>query len=356
MDRTDNGVTPRITVALPVYNVEKYIRECLESVINQTMSDIEIICVNDASTDGSMDIVYEYAKNDNRFLIINKEHEGLSVSRNVSIDAARGEYIYFLDCDDYIALNTLELLYSTAVSHDLDVLYFDGLAVFEDESLKTQQMYESVYIKQCPKSGVLTGQQLLAHFTSTSYKVHMCMQFFKLKFLKDSGIRCFPGIIHQDELFTSMCICVATRVQYIKDILFYRRLREFSTITALNKEHSFYSIMTVIVEFLRFMDAHAIGPAARNILALKMKTWVDRAIDRYRELEKKINLDEMFIGDPLKNYIFNAAVLPQIIKYIQPRDDNQELKAIKNSLSFKIGRALTYLPRRIARLLGVSRS
>ena len=348
MSHKGNGVNPKVTVALPVYNVEKYIRECLESVVNQTMPDIEIICVNDASEDESMDIVREYAEKDSRFVIINKAHEGLSVSRNVSIDAAGGEYIYFLDCDDYIAPNTLELLYSAAVSHDLDVLYFDGLAVFEDESFKTQTMYETVYIKKCPGSGVLTGQQMLAHFTIKNYKPHMCMQFFKLKFLRDTGIRCYPGIIHQDELFTSMCIVIANRTQYIKDILYFRRLRANSTITALDKKLSFYSIMTVITEFVRFMDSITLRPAAKNILILKMKTWLDRAINSYFEFQDKIDVDKMFSGDKLKYYIFFTAVLP----YIPKRESlytaaKTEAECIKRSISFKIGRIITCLPRKI---------
>ena len=348
MSHKGNAVNPRVTIALPVYNVEKYIRECLDSVINQTMKDIEIICVNDASEDRSMDIVREYAEKDSRFVIINKAHEGLSVSRNISIDAARGEYIYFLDCDDYIASNTLELLYSTASSHDLDILYFDGLAVFEKESFKTQQMYETVYIKKCPRSGVLTGQQLLTHFTIKNYKPHMCMQFFKLKFLRDTGIRCHPGIIHQDELFTSMSIAVADRVQYIKDILYYRRLRANSTITALDRKLSFYSIMTVITEFVRFMDTVSFGTAAKNIFVLKMKTWLDRAATSYCYIQDKVDINAMFSGDKLKHYIFFTAVLPHIPRKMQLYNKaKSEAEYIKGSISFKIGRIITCLPRKI---------
>jgi len=354
MERKD--INPKVTVALPVYNVESYIRECLESVVNQTMPDIEIICVNDASEDGSMEIVREYAEKDSRFVIINKAHEGLSVSRNVSIDAARGEYIYFLDCDDYISLNALETLYTAASANDLDILYFDGCAVFDKDSLKKTYLYETEYIKQCPASGVLTGQELLAHFTIKNYKGQTCMQFYKLDFLKSKGLRFYPGLIHQDNLFTGMSIMSAQRAQYIKEVLYYRRIRDDSTMTAMDLKLSFSSIMTVIVEFLRYMDKETIDPAARMVFAAKMRSWVDRAVDRYRELEGDINLDEVFGGDQLKHQIFTAAILPQIVKTAQPREEDQELKALKNSLSFKIGRAITFLPRMTAKLLGVARS
>ena len=176
----------------------------------------------------------------------------------------------------------------------------------------------------------------------------MCMQFFKLKFLKDTGIRCYPGIIHQDELFTSMCITVARRVRYIKDILYFRRLRENSTTTALDKKHSFYSIMTVITEFVRFMDTITISPAAKIILASKTKVWVDRAIVRYYEILDQINVDEMFSGDELKHYIFFTAVLPRIAKKKSPyRAVKTEAEYIRGAAEYKIGRIITFLPRKL---------
>jgi len=153
-----------------------------------------------------------------------------------------------------------------------------------------------------------------------------------------------------------MSIMSARRAQYIKEVLYYRRIRDDSTMTAMDLKLSFHSIMTVIVEFLRYMDTETIDPAARMVFAAKMKSWVDRAVDRYRELEGKIDLDEVFNGDELKHHIFTAAILPQIVKSAQPREEDQELKALKNSLSYKIGRAITFLPRMAAKLLGVARS
>jgi len=176
------------------------------------------------------------------------------------------------------------------------------------------------------------------------------MQFYKLQFLKDTGIRCCPGIIHQDELFTSMCVVVANRVQYIKDILYFRRLRANSTITALDEKHSFYSIMTVITEFLRFMNSKTIESTARNVLATKMKTWVERAVTRYYKIQDKINIDEIFSGDKLKHYVFFTAVLPQIPKKSSFYTASKtEAEYIKESISFKIGRMITFLPRKLKR-------
>ena len=93
---------PKISVIVPIFNVEKYLKECLESIINQTFKDIEIICINDGSTDNSLDILNQYAEKDNRIKVITQSNQGLSAARNTGIKYANGEYISFIDSDDYI--------------------------------------------------------------------------------------------------------------------------------------------------------------------------------------------------------------------------------------------------------------
>ncbi len=112
---------PLVSVIIPVYNVEQYLRQCLDSVVNQTLRNIEIICVNDGSTDGSLEILKEYAKDDSRIIVIDKENEGVSATRNKGIETARGEYIGFVDSDDWIDLNYYEVLYNAAKIQDADL-------------------------------------------------------------------------------------------------------------------------------------------------------------------------------------------------------------------------------------------
>ena len=115
---------PKISVIIPVYNVEKFLRECLDSVVNQTMRDIEIICVNDGSTDNSLDILKEYAAKDDRIIVINQTNGWLSAARNNGLKIARGEYIQFVDSDDYLELNACETAYKYALQYDADVVIF----------------------------------------------------------------------------------------------------------------------------------------------------------------------------------------------------------------------------------------
>lgn len=112
----------KVSILIPIYNVEKYLRECLESVVNQTLRDIEIICLNDGSTDSSLKIIEEFAKDDERIVIVNKKNSGYGDSMNQGLKKARGEYIGIVESDDYIELNAFERLYSLASSFGADVV------------------------------------------------------------------------------------------------------------------------------------------------------------------------------------------------------------------------------------------
>ena len=110
----------KVSVIIPIYNAEMYLRECFDSIINQTLEDIEIICINDGSTDSSLDIVKEYAGKDGRIIIIDKQNEGVAIARNLGIDRATGEYVCFMDSDDYYPSNDiLEELYNKAKENNV---------------------------------------------------------------------------------------------------------------------------------------------------------------------------------------------------------------------------------------------
>ena len=114
--------TPLVSVLIPVYNVEKYLSRCLDSLINQTLTDIEIICVNDGSTDGSLKILKQYQEKDNRIVIVDKKNGGLPSARNAGLDRARGQYVGFVDSDDYVEPSMFETLYKTAKKKNSEVV------------------------------------------------------------------------------------------------------------------------------------------------------------------------------------------------------------------------------------------
>ena len=114
--------TPKVSILVPIFNVEKYLRQCLDSVVNQSLKDIEIICINDGSTDSSPEIIQSYAKNDPRFVVINKSNSGYGDSMNKGLEKATGEYIGIVESDDWVDIDMFENLYEIAAKNDVDVV------------------------------------------------------------------------------------------------------------------------------------------------------------------------------------------------------------------------------------------
>ena len=124
-NNSDSASEIKVSVIIPVYKTEMYIRECMDSVINQTLKDIEIICVDDGSPDDSGKILDEYAKNDNRVHVIHQKNAGVSVARNNGISEAKGEYIKFVDSDDFIDKETCQICYNKSKEFDADIVFHD---------------------------------------------------------------------------------------------------------------------------------------------------------------------------------------------------------------------------------------
>ena len=132
-----------ISIIVPVYNVASYLPQCLDSLVNQTYRDIEIICVNDGSTDNSMAILEEYAQKDERIRIISRENRGISCSRNEALDMAQGEWTMFVDSDDWIDLNTCESAMNLALQHQTDVVMWSYIREFKKQSLPKLYLSET---------------------------------------------------------------------------------------------------------------------------------------------------------------------------------------------------------------------
>jgi glycosyltransferase involved in cell wall biosynthesis len=132
---------PQISVIIPVYNTQLYLRESIESVINQTFKDIEIIAINDGSTDNSLEILNEYSQKDSRLKVFSQKNKGLPLTRNFGIDNSKGKYIYFFDSDDILLPTTLEETYKKCEKDNLDFCFFDAEAFFEARGSKLDYDY-----------------------------------------------------------------------------------------------------------------------------------------------------------------------------------------------------------------------
>lgn len=132
----------KVSVIVPVYNVEKYLKRCLDSLINQTLSDIDIICINDGSKDSSLQILEQYAQKDSRIVIYNQENSGLSVARNTGLEHASGEYIGFVDSDDWVDLDFYEKLYNSAKNNNADIAVADFIREHPNKKPKRLKLKE----------------------------------------------------------------------------------------------------------------------------------------------------------------------------------------------------------------------
>ena len=190
---------PKFSIIIPIYNVEKYLPKCLDSLVNQTYTNIEIICVNDGSPDNSLKILEQYAQNDNRIKIINQENQGVSIARNVGINNATGNYILFVDADDWIETNTCDILNKNIEKNNLDLIIFNAYIAKNN---------------QC-NLGFCCNQESIMYSSMWS----IC---YKREFLNKNNIR-FPQNIKiaEDHIFKIQAIVKADKISIIDDFLYY---------------------------------------------------------------------------------------------------------------------------------------
>ena len=194
---------PKVSVIIPIYNVQNYLPLCIESIIYQTLKEIEIICVNDGSTDDSLLIILKYSKKDNRIMIINQRNRGLSEARNTGVKYSNGEYIYYIDSDDYLEKNALFELYEYSKKNNLDVIYFQSSS-FKIEKNIGKKKKENLNINfVINKKNIMKGKYLDVNLrTAKKYGPVVWLSFLKKKFCDKIGLSFYPGILHEDVLYT----------------------------------------------------------------------------------------------------------------------------------------------------------
>lgn len=220
----------KVSVVLPVYNVEDYLRDCLDSIVNQTLKDIEIICINDGSPDNSLEILREYEKKDNRITVIDQENGGHAVATNRGIDLATGECLFSMDSDDILELNALELSYNRLKEKDVDFVMFK--AINYDDS--TDRYYETeVYsmnkIYQKVGDNVFNYKDIGELMFEAS--VTPWSKLYKREFIMENNIRYPEGLIFEDNVFFYNALLTAKRICFLNEFLFIRRWYATSSTT-----------------------------------------------------------------------------------------------------------------------------
>lgn len=228
----------KISIIIPIYNVESYIKECLDSVINQTYQNLEIICVDDCGTDNSMQIVEEYAANDTRIIIAkHSKNRGLAPARNTGMDVSTGDYIFFLDSDDYISDNTIERLYAKIIETNSDVIV-SKTKVFtddkEDEFLVNRTRDTAKYLNFKPIDNYKVS---IENFEEAIFKVS-CVSWGKLyskDFLIKNNLRFIDDkIIHEDNGFSLKLLAAFPDISMVNELGVMYRIRNSSIVSSVD--------------------------------------------------------------------------------------------------------------------------
>ena len=341
---------PKVSIIIPVYNVENYLRECLDSVINQTLKDIEIICVNDGSTDNSLSILKEYDQSDNRLIILDQNNHGLGWTRNFALDMAKGEYAIFMDPDDfYPSENVLETLYQKAKVHKVQIC---GGSLCQIRDGNIQNNFLGIM-----KDYTFNEDRLMKY---DEYQFDYGFQRFvyNTKFLRERGI-CFSEYLrYSDPPFFVKAMISAGQFYSLKKITYCYRIGHNKVYWSKEK---IINVLQGLIDNLILSDQYSLSKLhyitlsrlgsehIRNLILNNLNRGDNelglllmRAINLINEnLLKKYDPDfdkDLFI---LKTF-FTADIAGNIQK---------KLDSVTQSVSFKAGRFLTWLPRKLYKIL-----
>lgn len=290
----------KITVIIPVYNVEAYIRRCLDSVVNQSFFNIEIICIDDKSTDNSLNIIKEYCQRDNRIKCIeNKINRGLSYTRNVGIKASIGEYVFFLDSDDTISNDALEKLYKIVSIKNFQMVFFDFINCYVSEHLKSHLNYKNK--NRTSLEGEWTGPELFIKMVENcDMQPQAWLKLYNREFLLCNGLFFHEGIMHEDIPYAVKAMFMADKVYFTGDKLYEWWHREDSITTAKTSIAHIEGRIKGIVEIIEFMDCIELSERERLAVEKYVLSIMNAAKEKIKELDNK----DLLFADDIKHRLF----------------------------------------------------
>ena len=327
----------KISVILPIYNVDKYLKKCLDSVINQTFNDIEIICINDGSTDNSLEILKDYSQRDNRFIIINQENQGQGIARNKGVEIAKGEYVQFIDPDDWVDLDMLETLYNFAKDHNSQIVKFDytdynnysGMYKHQNFAKKIRKKYKydlnttPYYNWKILKKGCLSVLDL-----------HVWSHFYKTDFIKSYKIHCAPNKFGEDHLFANGAFVLADKIDYLNKSLYYYRIRSGSAVH-IKSDNIFglFENINLLKDFL--IENNLFNELEEEWISYAKKaiTWhyyqvPDESVQKYENMCLQYFSNEKEFKKFLKNFKTKRSFLEQIFSLKNEYKDAVKYKVV----------------------------
>ncbi len=258
---------PLISFVIPIYNASPTLHRCLDSLLSQTESDWEAICINNGSTDVSLSILNEYAAKDKRFKIINQENQGPGVARNCGMEAAQGKYLAFLDADDWLALDMISKTTQLAKTTDADLVSFNAY-VAQDGQLSRKLYYSSL-------KEVGTWRDIKENLSDVSF--HSWHMLYKASWIKQHDIRFSYVFVCEDVRFVLDAVLSAKKIAFLDDALYYYRQTKGSTTNKISPH--FIELPLVMKEIDKVLAKHKLD------LSKDFKTWrIQHAVWAYNQL------------------------------------------------------------------------
>ncbi len=279
MDTDTNGL---VSIVIPVYNVEPYLRECVDSVICQTYKNLEIILVDDGSEDGSGAICDEYAMKDQRIHVIHQSNGGSSAARNCGLDASHGEFIYFMDSDDYIAAETIECLVEAINEDAYEFVFFEGVVVREgEEENEKHYEYDNMYSKKQSYTSHSAYQLLYQQLINGEFCPCVWIMFFKRSFLTEHRIYFCPGIIDEDVLYSFLVYHKGNKAKFVPHVFYFHRKRMGSIMDSNDGTPEHFKSMATVYNHLNACLRHSARTEASRIF---MVNTAKRVCLKYQQL------------------------------------------------------------------------
>lgn len=363
---------PKVSIIVPTYNVENYLRECMDSIVGQTLKDIEIICINDGSTDGSLEILKNYAAKDPRIIIVDKKNEGYGVGMNIGLERASGEYIGIVEPDDFVPDNMYEDLYNAAKKNDLDFVKADFYRFTGNEEDGTR----TLEYNRLDSSGE-NYNQVIDPFERpfiTKFIMNTWSGIYRREYIEKHHIRhnTTPGASFQDNGFFWQTFIYAKRAMIINKPYYMNRrdnpnssVHNPDKVYCINKEYDF--IREILMQdkkiWNRFKYIYWVKKLSNYLATVKRigeeyKREYIRAISKefcraeeLGELKKDVFTEEQWkklqflMRDP-EGFSYKV-----ISSGTTAFETTYEVDRIKNSTSYKLGRLLTKGPRKIKQKL-----
>lgn len=247
----------KVSVIIPVYNTQKYLEKCLNSLLSQSLRDIEIICIDDGSTDNSLDILNKFAQNDKRIKVLTQKNKGQSVARNVGIRVAKGEYIGFIDSDDWADENMFEKLYKNANKYDSDISMC-SISVYDEKTGEYSTKDPYLTLDLFPSS---FENRAFNYIDTLDFIFRICVtpwnKIYRREFLIEKNLFFIEGLNFEDNVFNLQTFVEAEKVSLIKEpLVVYRRASETSYTFSKtgNREHKkldFFKIFEIEEKYLK---------------------------------------------------------------------------------------------------------